>query len=132
MQLHQFDIYLFAKMFQKHKYCHIITYPIFWNKYFRLKNCLNLVAPEILVPQQLLGLPFGDSVMAECLVEVGKKNLPKTWKLEPNKNQSFRIKRNIQSNLTSVWWRWQKIKPETVKFKLKLESKLKLKLKFKL
>jgi len=26
-------------------------------------------APEILVPQQLLGLPFGDSVMAECLVE---------------------------------------------------------------
>lgn len=26
-------------------------------------------APEILVPQQLLGLPFGESVMAECLVE---------------------------------------------------------------
>ena len=31
---------------------------------------MNLVAPEILVPQQLLGLPFGESVMAECLVEV--------------------------------------------------------------
>ena len=33
---------------------------------------MNLVAPEILVPQQLLGLPFGESVMAECLVEVKK------------------------------------------------------------
>ena len=35
------------------------------------KNLTIAVAPEILVPQQLLGLPFGESVMAECLVEVG-------------------------------------------------------------
>ena len=36
------------------------------------QKCYNyscLVAPEILVPNQLLGYQFGASVVAECLVE---------------------------------------------------------------
>ena len=68
---------------QKSKDCprpHLILCPQIEGTVIVKKNLTIAVAPEILVPQQLLGLPFGESVMAECLVEVG---IMQSFKVHP-------------------------------------------------